>query len=499
MKNIFQSLYSKISAIFLVLLLLLVVVQIYVSTTSSARFVQESEQKLNRNLAHDIAKEFEPFLQDSIHYGEIKHLMHYLMVMNPRVEIYLIDAGGRILAYFTGPGKKVWRKKIDLRPVKRFLQNQADFPVLGDDPRNLARKKPFSAATIQLPPNNRGYLYVILGSEQYDSVIDMIRESYILRITSLGLLVTISFTALLGLILFAMLTRRFQVMREIVKKFEQGDYQARIPVQSRDEMGQLALAFNQMADRIVENVDILKRTDDLRRELVANVSHDLRSPLASIQGYLETILMKEDSLRREELQKYLQIILDNARMLNNLVSELFELSKLDARQIQPKKELFSMAELTQDVVVKFKPLAEKLGVRLQTSFPEDLPPVYADISLIDRALSNLIDNALRYTPENGKVAVELSQRNQKVWVMITDNGPGIAAEELPRIFDRFYRIDKSRTRTYGGAGLGLAIAKKIVELHRSTIRVQSTLNHGTTFSFALSGQTAIDIANDPGV
>ncbi|RMD93330.1 MAG: two-component sensor histidine kinase, partial [Calditrichaeota bacterium] len=205
MKNIFQSLYSKISAIFLVLLLLLVVVQIYVSTTSSARFVQESEQKLNRNLAHDIAKEFEPFLQDSIHYGEIKHLMHYLMVMNPRVEIYLIDAGGRILAYFTGPGKKVWRKKIDLRPVKRFLQNQADFPVLGDDPRNLARKKPFSAATIQLPPNNRGYLYVILGSEQYDSVIDMIRESYILRITSLGLLVTISFTALLGLILFAML------------------------------------------------------------------------------------------------------------------------------------------------------------------------------------------------------------------------------------------------------------------------------------------------------
>ncbi len=480
-----RSLYGKISVIFLTLLIPLLFVQIWVSVHSSGRFVQESEQKLNRDLAVNIAEEFKPFLQDSLHHKEIKNLIHYLMVMNPRVELYLVDSTGRILAYFTGPEKRLQRDRIDLRPVRAFLHESAAFPILGDDPRHADRRKPFSVAPIAIPPNAQGYLYIILGSELYDSAIEMIRESYILRIASSGLLTTIVVTALLGLIVFAMLARRFRTLHDTVKQFEQGDYRARIPVDSRDEIGQLARAFNQMADRIVQNMQELKRTDDLRRELVANVSHDLRSPLASIQGYLETIMMKEDSLSPEDRRRYLNIILDNATLLNQLIGELFELSKLDACQIQPKTELFSMAELTQDVVIKFQPQAEKLGVTLETQFPEALPQVYADIALIERALSNLIDNAIRYAPEGGRVEVRLQEKDRKVWVFVSDNGPGIPAEDLPRIFERFYRIDKSRTRSYSGAGLGLAIAKKILEIHRSSIQVESQLHCGTTFSFAL--------------
>ena len=229
----------------------------------------------------------------------------------------------------------------------------------------------------------------------------------------------------------------------------------------------------------------LKKTDNLRRELVANVSHDLRSPLASIQGYLETIMMKENSLSAEESRKYLQIIFDNTKMLGNLVDDLFELSKLDAQQIQPQTESFSMADLTQDVVIKFNPLAKKLDITLDLNLAKSLPMVQADIALIERALSNLIDNAIRFTPPQGTVTIYLKKKGNQVLVDITDTGPGIPAEELPLIFERFYRIDKSRAKSYGGAGLGLAIAKKIIELHDCKIEVKSEINQGTTFSFGL--------------
>ena len=273
-----------------------------------------------------------------------------------------------------------------------------------------------------------------------------------------------------------------------VTKFAHGDHGSRATMESDDEIGQLAEAFNQMADTIVANMEELRRIDDLRRELVANVSHDLRSPLASIQGYLETIIIKEKDLSPEERQKYLQIILNNTTMLSRLVGELFELSKLEAKQIKPKFEAFSIADLTQDVVMKFRPLADDSRIQIEAVLPESLPLVVADIALVERALSNLIDNALRYTQENGAVKVELKQQGDRVGVIVSDTGKGIPEDELPHIFERFYRIEKSRSRGYSGAGLGLAIAEKILEIHDSQIQVRSVVDRGTTFSFFLGSR-----------
>lgn len=173
-------------------------------------------------------------------------------------------------------------------------------------------------------------------------------------------------------------------------------------------------------------------------------------------------------------------------MLSKLVTELFELSKLDAQQVQPAPETFSMAELTQDVVMKFKSEAEDLNINLQASLPKNLPMVNADIGMIERVLSNLIDNALHYTAENGTVQVGLFNQRQAVRVAVSDTGCGIPEGEIPRVFERFYRVEKSRDRASGGTGIGLAIAKKILELHDTTISVESKINKGTTFSFNLS-------------
>lgn len=484
MKRIFNSLYGKIAIVFLLLLLALGIVQILFSVNSSMNFVRESDQKLNRNLAANLAKEFQPFLQDSVDYAGIKHTMHYLMVMNPRVEIYLLDKAGKILTFFAAE-KKVKRDSVSLRPIERFLAAEEQLPILGDDPRDRDGRKIFSVAPVRFGSGNEGFLYVILGGEEYDSAAAMVKESYIIRTAAVNLSLTLLCAGIVGLVLFRLLTRRFRKMKNVVTNFEEGDMAQRIDIDSRDEIGELGQAFNQMADTIVANMEELKRTDRLRRDLIANVSHDLRSPLASMQGYLETIQIKEANLTQDEQRKYLQIIYDNTLMLNNMVSELFELSKLDAMQVKPKIEPFSIAELTQDVVMKYQPTAEKLNIRLQAKLPESQPVVYADIGMIERALSNLIDNALQYTPENGSVEVKLTQEKKRVRVDVTDTGYGIPKEEIPLIFERFYRVDKSRARTKGGTGLGLAITKKILELHESIISIKSVVNKGTTFSFEL--------------
>jgi signal transduction histidine kinase len=384
------------------------------------------------------------------------------------------------------PDESVEQSVIDVAPLERYLAGLESAPYLAQDPLRAGRMKPFSVADISIMGETGCFVYVILGGERYDSVASAIQNSYIAKTLFYGLLLSVGLTGLVGLFLFSLLTKRLRTMQGTVQAFEKGELKKRIPSQSDDEIGRLSTSFNQMADTIVANMDELKRTDQLRRELIANVSHDLRSPLASIQGYLETINIKDATLKPGDRKRYMDIALRNTRTLSTLVGELFELSKLDAQQIQPELESFSLAELVQDVVMQFQPQAESAGVTLEAVMPERLSLVYADIALVERAICNLIDNAVRHTPTKGTVRIVPTNEADGVGVRIIDTGIGIAPEDLPHIFDRFYRVEKSRQRgKSGGAGLGLAIAKKIVELHGSTLSVQSVLNKGTTFMFAL--------------
>ncbi|MFV1980979.1 MAG: ATP-binding protein, partial [Rhodothermia bacterium] len=272
---------------------------------------------------------------------------------------------------------------------------------------------------------------------------------------------------------------------DVVNSFREGRTDRRIDVTTNDELGQLGESFNEMADTIAESIEDLERTDRLRRDLIANVSHDLRSPLAAIQGYLETIMIKHDDLTEEERSKYMEIVLKNTRSLSSLIEELFELSKLDAQQVEPEFEPISVADLVQDVMIQFKPVADKAGVGLDIDMPGRVGLVKADIALVERAISNLIDNAIRYTPSGGDVRIITTENPDAVTVEVVDNGTGIPAEDLPHIFERFYRVEKSRSKDRGRGGLGLAIAKKIIELHGTTLRVSSVVDQGTTFTFSL--------------
>lgn len=484
MKRFLRSIYGKISLIFLLLLITLGIVQFLLLLQFSTVFIAETDQKLNLNLARDLANKFKPFLEDTLDYGSIEHSFHEMMVMNPRVEFYLLDSAGTILAYFAEP-EKIKRMSVDLAPIKTFLADDFEFntPLYGDDPRSIERQKPISVTPIQIGQKKKGYLYVILGGEQYDSALAMVKESYMIRTSTMLLIVIFILTALIGLILFFFLTRRLRIVTQTVEKFKTGDYAARIQFKSNDEIGQLAEAYNKMADTINANLEEIQNNDRLRRELIANISHDLRSPLASVQGYLETILMKKENLTEDKKQEYLTIVHKNILRLNKLVYELFELSRLDAKQVQPEYESFSIAELAQDVILKFKPEAVDKNIDIQSNLPKNIALVEGDIGMIERALSNLLENAINFTPDQGQIRLDLQDKEKKITVRVRDTGAGINKQDLPHIFERFYRVDKSRSSK--GTGLGLAITKKIVELHHSDIFVHSELNKGTTFEFDL--------------
>lgn len=479
----FRSLYWKISALFLFLLLLLGIGFNFLTLFSAEMYFQEGNQRLHRDFAKFIAELLIPYTHGTLSRGEIMGVFEQVHRMNPSVEVYLLNEEGEILSSSRAK-ENVKLQRIDVSPVREFMRNDGKSFVMGEDPAEIGKMKVFSAAPLMSEGRRLGYVYVILGGEEYDSALQFIQENYILRLGARTLLVSLVAAAVIGLVSIAFLTRRLRNMTKVMTAFGAGDLGQRVAVRSDDEIGQAARAFNGMADTLQRHVDELAAVDSLRRELVANVSHDLRTPLSSMQGYVETILLKDASLSADERKRYLQTILDSTIKLNRLVRELFELSKLDARQTLPVREAFSLTELLQDVTQKFKPRAEASSIAIETRFDRDLPFVFADIGMIERVLQNLIDNAVKFTPANGRVEIGIERVEEKLRVQVSDTGSGIPREEMANIFDRYYRSGKGGSGS-DGAGLGLAIVKRILELHGEEIAVTEASGGGGRFSFTL--------------
>lgn len=297
------------------------------------------------------------------------------------------------------------------------------------------------------------------------------------------------FLLLTALLLFLLVTRRLHLLAAAIDAFLASNFTK--PPRNfpgdpdGDEIDRLGAAFVDMSERISSQLKLLEEHGQQRRELLANVSHDLRTPLASIQGYIETLLLKHGTLSPEEERSYLEVAARNSERLTRLVSDLFQLTKLEAHELKAAREPFALTELAQDVLQKFELAANKRRLVLEARIAPEVPYVDADIGMIERVLENLIENAMRYTPAGGQVRLQVHQANERVRVSVADTGKGIASQDLPNVFERYYRADRSEEGNIGNAGLGLAISRRIVELHGGQMSVESTLNRGTTFSFDL--------------
>ncbi len=477
-----SRLYRRISTLFIVVLFVFAAITLYISVHAANNYSQEVNQKLNRNLAANVAVMMQPFLNDGvINEAGLEDLVHSLMVINPSIEVYLLDIDGKILSY-VAPEKVVKLEGVALDPIASFLKGSPRRIIYGEDPRNPGEKKIFSAAEVIQGDRLTGYIYIVLASQEYASAASVVRGSYMLGLSIRAIITILIGSALVGLLALWFIVKKLNRIVRGIQKFSDGNLKTRIEVKSDDDLDQIGTVFNSMADTIEQNIEDLKGLENLRKELISNISHDLRTPIASIQGYAETLILKKDNIAGKESEKYLEIIYKNCDNLQELVTNLFELSKLQANQVTLNREPFSIGELVHDVANKYRILSQKKGISINTIVSKDTPVVEADVLLIDRVLQNLIDNAIRFCKDGDTINIEItSGEPANVSVTISDTGAGITQDHLPHIFERYFKKDDRG----GSSGLGLAIVKRIIDLHQSTINVKSIVGQGTTFNFSL--------------
>ena len=455
----------------------------------SNQHFNETTQRLHANLAQDLIDE--KFLNDNpidslgnVNKALFGDLMHDMMAVNRAIEVYLLDTSGNVQysVVLDHSDPNAQPKKVSLNPIEEFINTKGQNFVLGDDPRNPGEQKVFSAAKFS-KGGHEGYIYIILAGEDYLNTKSSLFEGYTLKL-GLGIsLLTLLFAGILGVLSIWYLTKNLREINYAAERFQQGDLQYRIAENEKTDLTGLAQTFNEMADTIVADMDKIKSLEKLRRELIANISHDLRTPLAIIQGYIETLQMKANSLTEAERMDYSNKINMSSERLSKLIGQLFEYSKLEANQIEPNKEPFLISELANDIHRNYQVLAKKKNIALQLEMEEKTPLVFADISLVERAIQNLMDNALKFTPDNGEVIVKIVPSEKDVEITIKDSGPGIDKEHQQLVFERYRQTKTGKEKE--GAGLGLAIVRKIMELHNASIRVFSQPNEGTSFSFSL--------------
>ncbi len=479
------TLTQRLSLVFALLLLACCGASAWLQVRSSHLREEEVTQRLSRGLAAHIAQSSELMDEGGLRPDAVRRLFGQLMVVNPSVEVYLLDADGHITGDDAPPGH-IKRDRVDLAPVHRFLTG-APLPILGDDPRSFDGIKVFSAAPLSGAHGTvAGYIYVILLGETRDALAARAAASATLRNTLRSMAIVAVLGIAAGLIAFGWITRPLRRLTEALSGFGAHSTPAPVPQprapnrNTNDEIAVLERAFAQMAARINEQLSALARSEQMRRELVTNISHDLRTPLTSLHGYLELLALKGDALSEAERHRYLGTALAQSDKVGKLAQSLFELARLEYGIVAPQWEDFALADLIQDVFQKFELAAQGKSIALEACMPPRLPNVHADLAMMERVLTNLIDNAIRHTPEGGTVRIELEQREGKVAVIVADTGPGIAAELRAGLFERALKVGDAHR-----GGLGLLIVQRMLQLQRSDIRLLQREGMGAVFEFQL--------------
>lgn len=314
-----------------------------------------------------------------------------------------------------------------------------------------------------------GAVYVDNNSDDKESFIDSVNKSLVAAVFAAG---------------FVALVLTVTVSRQVIKPLknltiaaramEQGNLNQRVIVKSKDEIGELAHAFNAMAGSLI-------RLEQLRRNLISDVAHELRTPLSNIRGYLEAL---QDGLAEPD-GDMINLLYEETMMLTHLVNDLQELALAEAGQLRLDRQPVTIKDVLEKTVVSVKPQASAKNVQVSVEIPYDLPCIQADPERIMQVVRNLLNNAITYTPEDGKIVVKAYQRGGEIQVNVQDTGIGVGTEHINNIFERFYRVDPSRTRHTGGVGLGLVIVKQLVEAHGGRVWAESQIGNGSTFSFTI--------------
>ncbi|MFZ5640481.1 MAG: ATP-binding protein [Bacillota bacterium] len=327
-----------------------------------------------------------------------------------------------------------------------------------------------------LPVQNRGE--VIGGVILYSPVMGIsLTMAKVKNLFIYSAVVSIIFASLIAYFFSRSVSRPLQEMNLVAHRVAEGRFDERVDVCSGDEIGQLGHSFNFMAGQI-------ERHEKMRREFVANVSHELRSPLTSVQGFIEALMDGKDKTP-EDRKRYLDIVHTETMRLIRLVNELLDLSRVEEGIVRLKLKEVDLAGVIDNVLKKYRPVLEERSIRVIKKLPPSLPELKGDGDRIQQVLNNLLDNAIRYSENDTEIVIAVEDSAGNVKITVEDHGKGIPEEELPYVWDRFYKVDKARSRNAEGTGLGLAIARQIVEQHGGRVEAESIPLQGSKFSFSL--------------
>ncbi|MFK7994838.1 MAG: sensor histidine kinase [Granulosicoccus sp.] len=526
-----MSLYIRLSLVFLVTLLILGVFSLWIAERSARNYFLEFTQRLNAPIAMYMAENAGLVVDGALDHQALNSLAEHVMMVNPSVEVYVLDLQGFVMAQAASanviaqprvsmqPIREAIRLNTpstvvlndnptlsDTEPVNEAAENQFSGTLLGDNPLDPNDQRPFSVHPLQADGKTIGYIYALLAGREHQTLLSAIRSSHTLRDLVWILSGVLVLAGVAGSVVFFSLTRRLRGLTRHVQAASTATQLlgpgSNLPIKTRqqrlfstyDEIDELTAAYDNMAIKLQSQYQSLEKKDRIRRELIANISHDLRTPLTTLQGYLETVILKRGSLNESVEHRYLAIAHKNCKRLRRLVSELFELSKLDSEEYELDSEVFSLLELAHDALQDLTPQAEKRKITLTVNnrTRDDEPiDVNADIALVHRALENLLNNALRHAPSGGNISIDIVRiNNERINIAVIDDGDGMAHHDAQLAFEPRFRADtdsasKNDDEEFGHAGLGLAIVKSIVKLHGCDISLETKPGCGARFGFSL--------------
>jgi signal transduction histidine kinase len=356
------------------------------------------------------------------------------------------------------------------QPLRADIERQARAMLAGIAPVTTAGDQP-TGPVVSAPIQQHGRLIglVVLPPPPQRGVLSNVGE----LLTLPGTLVLVAVTAVAALVIFAPARNRLRALEHAAAQFGAGRLSTRAPLQGRDEIARVAAAFNQMAADLEERTEALQVSDRLRRQMLADVSHELRTPLTTMRGYLDTLDMPEIVLDEAKRRRYVDTARRETIRLERIVSDLLELARFenDAAAIEPR--VVAVERVLDGVARRFERDAAAANVTIRARVDPSIDQIVVDPGRLDQALSNLVANALRHTPSGGTIDLEATSNADGCELRVIDSGSGIAPEHVANVFERFYKVDSSRTSGSAGSGLGLSIAKAIVERHGGTIAVES--------------------------
>jgi len=444
---------------------------------SISDFHEASTQLLNKDVASHIATFTSPFTNEGIDKKKADSVFYDAMVLSPSAEVYFLDTAGKVIA-FHAEQKEIKQWMIPLSNIQKLILSQGKEYIKNPDPKDPGSNKIFSAAEVWNQSKKLGYIYVILGSNK--SMSQILFKNYFG-----SLLIKIAFVIIILSILFTFfyinrIQKSFMGMIKILKRFQDGDFDARFPIKQNDELAPVTTAFNNMADLLVYNINKLTKSETERKDFVANISHDLRTPLSIARGYTETILMKnEKQISQLEQEEFLQLIYRKIRQVEHMVQQLFDLSKMEAIEFEPKKEPFIFSEVLQEIIYESSSSAKEKNITIDSKECQDASWIFADVAMMERVIQNLIVNAIKYTPQDGFIKINLIKESETLIFKIQNSGE-IINEPMVKWFNNESESNLLNNRP-SNSGIGLVIVKKILQLHKYKYEVISEASVGNTF------------------